>query len=169
MSDDRVEAGPDEPIQYGKKKDKVAKPHVRETAIALLNDEDIKALKEKAAKEVREDYKDVQRSQMYKRLLMEERGRYDPEETLQECVIDLPGHSNRIVINGAEYFHGGKYTVSLSLYRSFLDIMARAWEHEESVGNANRREYQKPRNTILGPAGVSNSPVINQAQSIMRV
>ena len=65
--------------------------------------------------------------------------------------IDLPGHADRIVLDGTHYFHGVTYTFTRDAYNSVNDICARAWEHEHEVGGANRDVYRAPMNAIVSP------------------
>lgn len=133
---------------------------------SLLSEEDHKALKAEAAKIVEEELKKEARAKELKRYIQESRGHYDPEEEQREIIIDVAGHADRILINGAEYWHGAKYTVSVSLYRCLQEIMARSWQHEDNVAGVNRDRYFRPtqRNHTLKPGmeGIS-------AEAIMKV
>lgn len=76
-----------------------------------------------------------------------------PGEEIVSCTIDLPGHADRIVMDGVHYFHGATYKVSRSKFDSIRDICARAWEHEHEVGGANRDVYRgrTPVNATIRP------------------
>ncbi len=133
----------------------------------LLSEEDKTALDEKAREHVLEAAKKVASEEYFKKAVTKERSRHHPEEEMREILIDLPGHSMDIRINGAQYFHGSIYNVPMSLYRSLNDIMARANEHEDDVGNVNRDRYKRPaRNFSLRP-GMENFQHPNE--TIMRV
>lgn len=131
---------------------------------SLLDEVDHEALRAEAAKSVEEDFKKAERQKTLKKYIAEERTKYDPEEEQMSILIDLPGHSQRVVINGREFYHGTTYTVPMSLYRSLDDIQYCAWKHEDAVGGANRDSYVKPRHITLRPGSESMAP-----QQLMRV
>lgn len=114
----------------------------------ILDEEDMEELREMAKKQVELEFKAVARQQKLKELVALERAKLDPEEEMVDVLIDLPGHAENIMINYRKFHHGHTYTVGMSQYRTLIDIQARAWEHEDVVGNVNRNRNQPvPRGT----------------------
>jgi len=66
------------------------------------------------------------------------------EEEQVSLLVDLPGHAQKIVLDGVPFYHGHIVEVSQSKAETLLDIMDKAWRHEESVGGANGNAYRKP-------------------------
>lgn len=121
---------------------------------SLLSAEDQEAIREKAAEVVAKERHDAAEKALLEQALAEERRKHDVgprDEDLMTVQIDLPGYSDGLVINAKKYFHGSTYTVPVSLGRDMLSMMARAWEHENEIGGANRDAYQKPRQQVLRP------------------
>ena len=133
----------------------------------LLSDADKQAIREEAAAKVSEDRRKGARQRFLETAIREERMRYNPEEEIVAILIDLPGHSKAIVINGQEYHHGASYHVPLSVHRSMAEIMYRAWQHEDVVGGVNRDQYMKPARNIALRPGMENFQHPNT--TIMRV
>jgi len=89
------------------------------------------------------------------------------EEEQIAVQIDLPGFSKDIRINNKPYTHGEIYTVPASVAETLMDMMARAWRHEEEVGGANHDVYRKRDRSgnraqyasISAHGGVTNAPM----------
>lgn len=124
---------------------------------SLLSDADDEALREEAARIVAKEHKDIESKQRLEKYIAQARGSYDPEHETKEILIDLPGHSKDIRINGFPYLHGQLYTVSVSLYRSLNEVMNRAWKHELSVKMANMNNYVVPsaNGIVLRPSDLN--------------
>lgn len=124
---------------------------------SLLSDADDEALREEARRIVAKEHKDTESKQRLERYIAQARGSYDPEHEEREILIDLPGHSKDIRINGFPYLHGQLYTVSVSLYRSLQEVMNRAWKHELSVKMANMNNYVVPNanGMVLRPSDLN--------------
>lgn len=117
----------------------------------------------KAKQIVDQDEKnDAEDAYLQQAIAAEQRARR-PEEAMEDVLIDVAGHSNKIMVDGVEYFHGYTYRVPYSLARVFQDTMQATWRHEHEVGGANRDEYRKPRNITLSPrnAGASVTSLLN--------
>ncbi len=76
------------------------------------------------------------------------------EETVQEYQIDLPGHSDRISLDGRIYLHGHVYEFNTHRLRSIKDIVSLAWRHEREIGGAYR-EHRKPIAPVLTPGNMN--------------
>lgn len=57
--------------------------------------------------------------------------------------IDLPGHADRIVLDGTIFMHGRTYTRPRRVFDSLREVVFRAWQHEREIGYANGREYDR--------------------------
>lgn len=100
----------------------------------------------------------AQRKKAFKKeLLTKYRSLTRPGEKIVPVCLDLPGHANDIRLDGRVFFHGVTYQVTEKVYSTLVDIQARAWEHENEIGGANRDLYRgrKPINPIVSPQGVA--------------
>lgn len=121
---------------------------------ALLSEEEQKAILAKARDEVQRERADAATKSFLEKALAAERKKNNvgpQEEEMLQILVDLPGFSHALVINGHSYFHGQTYTVPVSKAKDMASMMARAWEHEEEVGGANRDQYRKPSNQTIRP------------------
>lgn len=86
-----------------------------------------------------------------------------PLEQIEYIMLDLAGHSERLMIDGVFYYHGNMYEVPASRAALMREMVARGWDHELEVGGANRDQYRKPRNTTFsGKTGAAiNAPQSN--------
>jgi hypothetical protein len=140
-------------------------PVVEEVKDTLLSAEEMAEIEADVLAEIegqeRERLKKVYKDQA-KEKLRRAKGLAEEQITL---VIDLPGHSKEIRLDGVIYSHGHQFTVPKSVADSLYDVMGRAWDHEEQVGGANQNEYRKPRSTrVSGATGaITNAPVSNSA------
>jgi hypothetical protein len=132
------------PVPPAGKKERPTQGDNTDTRIVdgILDEEDLEELRAMARKQVELEFKAAARQEKLKEMVAEERSKLDPEEEMVDVLIDLPGHAENIMINFRKFHHGHRYTVGLSQYRTLADIQARAWEHEEVVGNVNRSRYQ---------------------------
>jgi hypothetical protein len=121
---------------------------------ADLSEEEKEAIKKQARAKVAEQLREAKRKAYLKEQINYYQRKARPGQEEVQATIDLPGHADRIVLDGTHYFHGVTYTFNLDQYRTVADISARAWEHEHEVGGANRDVYRAPRNVIITP----NSP-----------
>lgn len=122
--------------------------------VSLLSDEEQKVILAKARDVVQAERADAASKSFLEKALDAERKKNNvapKEEELMQVLIDLPGFSDALRINNQQFFHGHTYTVPVSKARDMLSMMARAWEHENEVGGANRDAYRKPSNQTLRP------------------
>lgn len=130
----------------------------------LLSAEEQAEIREAARRELLEEQKADAKKAFMEQALEEERRKLIPDEELRSLQIDLPGHSDRIVIDGIVYLHGAVYQFNKAQYDTVHEIMQRAWHHEEEVDGANRDAYRKPRGVRIRPGDENNAP-----RSLMRV
>lgn len=116
-----------------------------------LSDEEKAELTLQAKLKVEEELRAARKKEFLKQETTRFRKMAKPGQEQVRFTIDLPGHSDRIVLDGTHYFHGVTYTVSRDAYNSMVDIAARAWDHEHEVGGANRDVYRAPINPIVRP------------------
>lgn len=87
-----------------------------------------------------------------------------PEQELVEITLDLPEHSDRLVIDGAHFFHGRSYIVPRHQADSMRDTIARAWDHQAEIDGKNKNTYRKAKNIILSPVhGAINTSNLTRA------
>lgn len=130
----------------------------RRAAVNLIDpasiDEDVKAqLRAKARAAVAQEQREKTEEALYAQFLEEERRALDPKHETKYIVLDLAGHSDRIMLDGTVYFHGVRYGVPLPVFAVLKEVVQRGWDHEEEVGGANRNAYQKPRDTHVSRGG----------------
>lgn len=116
---------------------------------AGLTDEEKAEIKERAIAQVQKERKAREEESYMVVALDEARRSLIPEEALVDVFVDLPGHAVRILIDGVEYIHGYTYEVGIQKAATMVDIMQRAWDHEDEVGGANRNFYRRPMNQRL--------------------
>lgn len=137
------------------------------SAFADLTPEEMEQLKKQAAEQVFKEQREARKKEFLKQQVAKYRQVIKPGQEIVRMTMDLPGHSDRITIDGTSYFHGVTYNFPMDKYKSIIDIAARAWEHENEVGGANRDAYKgrAPVNAVISPdnPGAHNarlSPVI---------
>ena len=122
-------------------------PPVSEAELALITKERLHELELQAKEEVDKERRlaaemafiEQEKARLKKELNL------DPNEEERDVLIDLPGHSLDIKLDGQMYTHGHTYQVRKSVYDTIVDVMARAWKHEDMVGGANRDAYAPVR------------------------
>jgi len=123
--------------------------------LALLSPEELAALEKEAVEEATEEHKErikLRLKTTFKNAKRDELRRVaGEEEELRTLLLDLAPHAERVVLDGTVYFHGQTYTVTDAVYRTLIEIVARGWEHEHEVGNANQKAYRAPRHIVIGP------------------
>ncbi len=121
---------------------------------SLLSQEDQDAIVAKARETLDKETRDEAEKRFLEKALQEERRarNINPRnEPLVDIHIDLPGFAHALVVNNTHYLHGQTYRVTTSQAADMQSMMARAWEHEEDVGGANRNEYRKPKHSVIRP------------------
>jgi hypothetical protein len=124
---------------------------------AELSEEEMEAIRKEARAKVAEQLKEARRKAYLKQQIEYFKRKARPGQEEVRATIDLPGHADRIVLDGTHYSHGVTYTFTLDQYRSIADISARAWDHEHEVGGANRDVYRAPMQAIIRPGSVTDS------------
>lgn len=133
----------------------------RRAAVNLIDptsiDDEVKAsLRAKARVAVAAEQREKTEDALYAQFLEEERRVLDPQHEIKYIVLDLAGHSDRVMLDGTVYFHGVHYGVPLPVYEVLREVVQRGWDHEDEVGGANRNHYQKPRDTHVSRGGVTH-------------
>lgn len=98
--------------------------------------QDILSQKKKAAREM---------------LLEEEKARLQREEgfvvgnthkdEIVTLTIDLAPYADRILVNGASYYHARTYTVPRHVADSLKDTMFRTWQHQKEIKGESLTEF----------------------------
>jgi len=68
-------------------------------------------------------------------------------DDLVEITINTPPFTDKLMIDGIQYFQGYTYTVSRRQYNDMMETMARGWDAEDRAGNPNRKYYRTPGQT----------------------
>lgn len=123
----------------------------KEVVSFKLSAEDRERVRLKAQKIVAEKYKKAAEEKLLAEYVKEIERESIPEQMVFPVLINVAGHSNKIVLDGRTYFHGQVYSVTQAELETLEDIMAQTWRHEKEVGGANFNHYRKPANAILRP------------------
>lgn len=114
---------------------------------SLLTEEEMRDIEDGIKDEILAEAKAVEREK-YKaearRKIRIARGLEEPQVSI---LIDVPGFTDKIVLDGRPYYHGHTYTVPDSVGATLMHQMDMSWRHESNVGGANDNEYRKHRNT----------------------
>lgn len=108
---------------------------------ALLSGSDIERLNKEAAKKVQDELKKVEADKYLEQQIEAERTKHQPTHEMVEVMINLPGYTKNMLIDGVYYNHGEVVQVPKHVADSMLDNMARAWLVERQAGNPNLRDY----------------------------
>lgn len=144
-------------------------PKVNTVNADLLSDEQKQKLRERARKHVTAKRVETAEDEYFRAAVHEEELVDKPMEQLEYIQLDLAGHSNKIMLDGVQFFHGQIYEVTKSVADTMREIVARGWNHEREIGGANRDHYRAPRNTTFSmkTGAVGNAPVDNVTSSRM--
>jgi hypothetical protein len=130
-----------------------------------LTDEEKEELQAEATKIINSKRHKAAREQYLQHVINELMKADDPGNyEIETIVIDVAGHSDRIVLDGAAYYQGVQYEVSANKAATMREIMWRTHQHEAEIGFANRDYYRPPvpraQNLLITP---SNSKGISLA------
>ena len=124
----------------------------------LLSDEKKHELRQKAKAGIREEQEDDAAAAYLAKVEEEERRKLIPSETMVEITLDLAEHSDRLVIDGAHYFHGRSYTVPMSVALTMREMASRGWDHQAEIDGKKKDTYRKAKNLTLHPVhGIINT------------
>lgn len=139
----------------------VENKHINEVSLdindyAELTEEEKDQLDAEARAQVAEELRAARKKEFIKQQVQKYRRAAKPGQKICSLTLDLPGHANSIIIDGRSYFHGTTIYIPENQYNSMIDIQARAWEHENEIGGANRDMYKgrTPLNKLVSPNGV---------------
>jgi len=138
-----------------------AEVKARPEDVSFLTEEEIALLEDEADQEVQQELKDKEIERVKASIRSRKRREASLEGEMVTVLIDVPGHSDRITVDGSVYFHGHSYVVPYGLSQMIHEIMFRAWQHEWNVGGANSNDYRRPTNTQLNMANLHQVPTIN--------
>jgi len=128
------------------------KPPKAAPGFGELSEEEKAELTAAARAQVEKDLREQRKKEFLRQEMARFKREVRPGEKMTQIVIDVAGHSDRIVLDGKAFFHGVLYTVTENQARTIQDIMARTWEHEYEVGGANRDIYRAPTHAIISPS-----------------
>ncbi len=135
----KVRRNYDEPVKDEDLLEQAMKDEIRKKA----KEEVLKAKKADAAKLLLEKYKE------------EELAALEPAKEYVEILIDIPGYSQYMMVDGRSFAQGTKATVTREEARSMTADMDNAWKHETSNGGAHMKDYRAP--VLDGAAGAAST------------
>ena len=128
-----------------KKREILEDIEIRIAGAADLSPEEKEAARKRAAEHVAKTRKEKAIDAYFAEAVKLEEQEYEPDQVLEDFVVDLPPYAPFIKINNVMYFHGIVYEVPYHKARAMADIQWRAWNHErefkegKSAYDANRR------------------------------
>lgn len=127
----------------------------------LLTVEELKALEAEVQKELDKEAKSKAKETLKKEMMQTARVARGLAESSEVVDIDLPEHSDRIIINSYPYVHGRSYEVKISVAVQLRETMGRAWEHQAVVEGRQKDFYTKRNTRMSGLTGAaSNAPYL---------
>lgn len=108
---------------------------------SLLSEVDIVKLNKEATAKIQEERKKAVSEKYLEQQLEAERAKHEPLHEMVEVVINLPGYTKNMLIDGVYYNHGDVVSVPKHMANSMNDNMSRAWVLERQSGNPNLRDY----------------------------
>jgi hypothetical protein len=121
-----------------------------------LTDEEKAEIEAEAKRQITSDLRKRLKKAYLEEILDAHKKEQDPDSNIYEdLLIDLPGHADRIVLDGTVFFHGLSYSMNAHQARTVRDIMWNAWKHEAEIGKANDKFYRQPtpaqKNIVISP------------------
>ena len=84
--------------------------------------------------------------------------------------LDLAEHSDRIILDGVTYLHGGTYHFDRAQYETIREIIHRGYEHQAEIEGKPRFDnaYRRASNISIDPSKehVSAQNIINTSQNL---
>lgn len=120
----------------------------------LLDDATKAAIRKRAAELVKQKRVEAAEDEYLKAAMKEAERAHSPNEQYELLMLDLAGHSDRLMIDSVVYLHGATYEFTKSEADSVREMMYRGWQHEDEIGGANRGFYERPRNISIGPKDI---------------
>lgn len=126
----------------------------------ILDETDMKSIREEAAAALRKK----QRAEARKQALAQATVELEHEARLAaqrgvakgdnvDINIDLAPFADRIVVDGKTYMHGAMVRVPRKVAASLQEQIQRTWQHQEGLQGKNENAYRKPRmQTVGGPS-----------------
>ena len=111
----------------------------------LLDDDMKAAIREQAKKEILEAQKKLAAKELLERYKEEELSASEPELATTEVLIDVPGYTKYIMVDGRMYNQGEMEKVTKQQADSLRETIQNAWRHERSNGGAHMKEYMAPK------------------------
>lgn len=118
-----------EPVKHEDLLDDAMKAAIRKQA----QEEILKAQKAEAAKEYLAKCKE------------EELAASEPELAVVDILIDVPGYTKYIMVDGRTFNQGDVATVTKQEADSMRETISNSWRHERSNGGAHMKEYMAPK------------------------
>src|SRR3974390_3375196 len=84
--------------------------------------------------------------------------------------LDLAPHSDRIILDGVTFLHGGTYTFDKAQYDTIRDIIHRGYEHQAEIEGKPRFDhaYRRASNISVSPSSenMSAQQIINTPHNL---
>lgn len=129
-----------------------------------LTDKEKDDIRKRAEEQVRKERLAAAEEEFFEAALKDARAPNQKDLQLEDVLIDLPGHSVHIMIDGTMFLHGFVYEVNSLQGATIREMLQRAWDHEDEIGGANRNFYNQPRNLQL----TRRSQNVNTARLLSR-
>lgn len=117
----------------GKLKGLRVSPQVNLAEIGELTEEERDAIRARARTKVAEEVKKRKETAYFQLMLVEERQRIDPSETLEPIFLELAPNTEYIMLDGTQFFHGQLYHVTAKVWSVLAEQINRGWAHDEQT------------------------------------
>lgn len=114
------------------------------TSQSEFTDAELDALREKAKLEVADQRKKAQARELLEQFKEEELARLEPTLEMTEVLIDVPGYTNYIMVDGRIMNQGEVVKVPSHTAAAIREIVQNSWRHERSNGGAHMKAYMPP-------------------------
>lgn len=111
-----------------------------------LTEDEISAARERARKKLADDIAMSELGLGDKSVAARKGPTPVPDEEQFTITLDLYEGSDRIILDGKTYMHGGTYTVGKRTYDTLCDINARGWAHQREIEGKDSNAYRKQQN-----------------------
>lgn len=123
-----------------------------ELAANLTEEEKVEA-RQRAREHVLKKRKEKAIDQYFDAAVKAEEMALNPQEHMEDFVVDLPEYTYHMTIDGQMFYHGVQYRLPFSKARSMADIQARAWEHQREIDGRRRMgdQSRKHEHLVISP------------------
>lgn len=122
-----------------------------------FTDAELEAIREQAKTQIAEQRKKKAARDLLERFKEEELAALEPAHEMVDVLIDVPGYTQYIMVDGRIMNQGEIISVPRHMAESIREIVQNAWRHERSNGGAHMKAYMPPTTAAISAlTGSSN-------------